>query len=320
MSTIGGVAQAGFAVGLCTYKRPAGLARVIDHVGVAARELGEAPALIVVDNDGSDPAIAALAAERAAAAGLALHFVVETSPGISAARNAVFAKADALGVGFMAMIDDDEWPSPDWLTQLARRQAETGADIVGGPVAPVFPDDAKALEKLARWWSVRPQLLDGKPFVFCTCNFLIDLAAIRQVPRPLFEEEFGLSGGGDTVFFRSLFFAGHTMAWAEEALVYEEVPPSRASLKWMRTRRYRSGNHAVNWEARDSGRLRTLAKTLALTARLPFYPLLGREPEARMTGWLLELDKVRGRWKAHTGALYMEYARPDAAVHEKACR
>lgn len=311
-------ARAGWAVGFCTYKRPQGMARLIDHLGDAVRRLGEPVRLIVVDNDGGDAAVAALAAERADAAGLALQFVVEPRPGISAARNAVFAAADAAGIRLLAMIDDDEWPSPDWLAALAATREETGAHIVGGPVAPVFPDDAavRRLGRYARWWSVGPQLLHGRPFVFCTCNFLIDLAATADMPRPLFDEKFGLSGGGDTVFFRSLFFANHPMAWADDALVHEEVPPSRASMRWMRTRRYRVGNHAANWEARDRGRLRTLAKTVVLTARLAVYPLLGREPEARLVGWLLETEKVRGRWNAHRGSLYVEYGRPG----EKACR
>ena len=309
-----------WAVGLATYKRPDGLARVIDHIGVAAIRLGKTVDLIVVDNDGSDPAIAELAARHATAAGLDLHFIVETTPGIAAARNAVFARADALGVRFMAMIDDDEWPSENWLVALDARRAQTGAHIVGGPVTPVFPASARKLEAIARWWSVQPQTLLGKPFVFCTCNFLIDLGAMHNEPRPLFDPAFGLSGGGDTVFFRGLFFGGHPMAWADAALVYEEVPPSRASLGWMRTRRFRVGNHAATWETRDQGKAKAVAKSIALTMRLAIYPLLGREPEARGVGWLLEFDKVRGRWDAHRGALFMEYARADAPANDKACR
>jgi succinoglycan biosynthesis protein ExoM len=163
-------------------------------------------------------------------------------------------------------------------------------------------------------------LLHGKPFVFCTCNFLIDLGAIRAAPRPLFDPAFGLSGGGDVVFFRGLFFDGHPMAWAESALVYEEVPPSRASLQWMRTRRFRVGNHAGTWETRDRGRLRATLKTIALTVRLAIYPLLMREPEARGVGWLLEMDKVRGRWDAHRGSLFVEYGRSEVPANGKACR
>jgi len=275
--------------------------------------------LIVVDNDGSDPAIAELAARHAANTGLDLHFVVEPTPGIAAARNAIFARADTLGIRFLAMIDDDEWPSPQWLIALGARQVETGAHIVGGPVAPVFPENARQLEAIARWWSVGPQLLQGKQFVFCTCNFLIDLDAIRKHPRPLFDPLFGLSGGGDTVFFRGLFFAGHPMAWADNAGVFEDVPPSRASLSWMRTRRFRVGNHAATWETRDQGRIRAIAKSLGLTARLVIYPLLNREAEARWLGWLLEFEKIRGRWNAHQGMLFMEYARSDTSPLAKSC-
>ncbi len=309
-----------WAVGLATYKRPEGLARVIDHIGKAVQRLGLPMDLIVADNDGSDPAIATLAREHAERAGLPLHFVVEPTPGIAAARNAIFDRAGAIGTRFLAMLDDDEWPADDWLLALEACRAQTGAHVVGGPVSPVFPANRQSLQSIARWWSVQPQMLEGKPFVFCTCNFLIDLDAIRAAPRPLFDPAFGLSGGGDTVFFRGLFFAGHPMAWAETALVYEEVPPSRASLHWMRTRRFRVGNHAATWETRDRGRARATLKTAALTIRLAIYPVLRREPEAWGVGWLLEMDKVRGRWDAHRGALFVEYGRPEAPANEKACR
>ncbi len=309
-----------WAVGLATYRRPSGLARVIDGIGRAAQQLGRPVELIVVDNDGTDQAIAALAVDHANAAGLPLHFLIESTPGIAAARNAVFAQADALGVRFMAMIDDDECPDAQWLVALDACREQTGAHVVGGPVMPEFPEGREDLQRIARWWSVQPQQLHGKPFVFCTCNFLIDMAAIADVPRPLFDPKFGLSGGGDTVFFRGLFFRGHPMAWADHALVFEDVPPDRASLGWMRTRRFRVGNHAATWEARDQGKAKAMAKTIGLTLRLAIYPLLGREPEARGVGWLLEFDKVRGRWNAHRGALFMEYARDDAPANEKACR
>ena len=297
------------AIGIATYRRPAGLARAIDHVAAAVAHAGGTATLIVVDNDGADPAVAETAARHAAAGGLSLDFSVEQRPGIAAARNAIFARADCLGVRWLAMLDDDEWPLPGWLSALEARMDDTGAAVVGGPVMPVFPAAAARLQRIARFWSVQPQMLDGRPFVFCTCNFLVDLDAIRDHPRPLFDDRFGLSGGGDTVFFRSLFNAGHAMAWARDAVMEEDVPPSRASVAWMRTRRFRVGNHAVNWETRDHGWLRPLLKTCALSLRLAIYPLLGREPEAWAWGWVFELDKVMGRWNAHRGRLFMEYAR-----------
>lgn len=311
------------AIGFCTYRRPVGLARALEHIGGTVASLGRAVAVIVVDNDGADPQIAQIVAQQSQVQGLEVHYVIESTPGISAARNAVFARADALGVRHLAMLDDDEWPAPGWLPALLRRQAETQAVVVGGPVEPVFPEAAADMRRYARLWAVEPQLLDGKPFVFCTCNFLIDLSAIKDVQRPLFESELGLSGSEDTVFFRSLFYRGFAMAWASDALLYEEVTSERATLTWLRRRRFAAGNHAVGWEARDRGRLRTFLKTLGMTGRLLIYPALGREHEAPLIGWLLQWERVRGRYAAHSGKQFQGYARPVVAAGSprlKSCR
>jgi succinoglycan biosynthesis protein ExoM len=294
---------AGLAIGACTYKRRSSLIRLLEHIAVALKGVSGGAVVIIVDNDGHDPAVEVGVTEFAQRFGITARYIVETQPGISAARNAVFAEADRLGVRFVAMIDDDEWPSPHWLSALLAKQAASSAVVVGGPVSPVFPDSAVQLRQYARYWSVEKQLLNGKPFVFCTCNFLIDLQPLQSTPRPLFDEAFGLSGGGDTVFFRGLFFAGHAMAWADDALVYEEVPESRASFK----------------ESMGGQGLRSFVKTLGLTARLLIYPLFRREPESPFVGWLLEFDKVRGRYASHFGDVFVEYARPQDPG-EKACR
>ena len=62
-----------------------------------------------------------------------VRYLVESRRGISLARNrrldAVPADAD-----FIAMIDDDERPEPDWLEELLLAQAATAADGVEGRV------------------------------------------------------------------------------------------------------------------------------------------------------------------------------------------
>ena len=306
-------------VGVCTYKRRASLERLLNHVAISAHHSSYKITIIVVDNDGSDPEVEKTIRQFTIRSGVTTRYRIEVAPGISAARNAVFEEAHIIGAQLMAMIDDDEWPPANWLTALLRTQAATNAVVVGAPVHPVFPTDAQGLQKYARYWSVEKQFLNGKPFVFCTCNFLIDLRAIANESRPLFDDAFGLSGGGDTVFFRKLFFAGHAMAWAESAWIFEEVPPSRAAFSWLRTRRFRVGNHAVRWESLDGGAIRSFAKTVGLTMRLLIYPVLRREPESPWVGWLLEFDKVRGRWASHAGEMFVEYARP-VALGEKSCR
>ena len=305
---------------------PAGTARAaptLHQVAQAAVAWGAPAQVIVVDNDGTDPAVGAAVAALARDLGLAIHYEIEATPGISAARNAVFAAAQRLGVAWLAMLDDDEWPHRDWLVELMRTQSDTGAVVVGGPVRPQFAPAAQRLQRYARYWSVEPQLLHGKPFVFCTCNFLVDLRAIAGEPRPLFDPDFAVSGGEDVVFFRKLFARGHAMAWSARALVFEEVPAQRSTLAWMRRRRYGVGFNGVRWEGL-TGRVRAALKTLALTARLPVYPLLRREPESVWVGWMLEADKLRGRYAAHLGATLRQYAAaPDAGDPRsagKSCR
>lgn len=291
-------------VAVCTYRRPDGLARLL----AALPQGAPGATVLVVDNDGADPRVAA-AVERARADGLDVRLAVEPRPGIAAARNRAFAEAAAAGVGVLALIDDDEWPAPGWLAALLRRRAETGAPVVGGMVRPVFPLAAARLAPYARFWSVLPQMRDGRPFVHATSNVLVDLACLDGVPRPLFDEAYGLTGGGDVVFFAGLFARGTAMAWAEDALAFEAVPPGRATWAWIAARRFRVGNHMVLEEALRAGRLRPALKTLGLCLRLAVYPLLGREPEARLAGWRLEAAKVRGRIAAHRGRQVVEYAR-----------
>jgi succinoglycan biosynthesis protein ExoM len=311
-------------VAIATYRRPQGLARLLTALGETTRAGTVRPRVVVVDNDGTDPEIEAVVARVAARQELDIHLVVETHPGISAARNRAFAEAEALGVRLLAMLDDDEWPAPGWLDAMVERCVATAAGVVSGLVRPVFGPHQQHLAPYRRFWSVLPQEREGKPFVYGTSNLLVDLAAIAHVDRPLFEERYGLSGGGDLIFCSRLFDLGVPMAWAEDAVAFEEVPANRASWAWIRQRRFRVGNHMVMDEAaRRSGR-HALLKTFGLCARLPIYPLLGREPEARLAGWDLELQKIRGRFAAHFGRHFFEYARDGVglrpALGERASR
>lgn len=292
-------------VAICTWRRPAGLARLLAALPAAMEGLAVAPVVLVVDNDGADPRVM----EAVADAPFEVRLAVQRAPGISSARNRAFAAAAAAGVTTLALIDDDEWPEPGWLAALLARRDATGAAVVGGVVLPAFPADRAELARFRRFWSVLPQERAGRPFVHATSNVLVELAALRRLPRPLFDPGHGLSGGGDTVFFSRLFDRGVAMAWATDAVVREEVPPARASLAWLARRRRRVGNHMVMDEELRHGRLRPMLKTAGLLARLPAYPLLGREPEAPLLGWRMEAAKLRGRLAAHRGLRSYEYAR-----------
>ena len=264
--------------------------------------------------------MAEIVARAAGPANVDIRLFVEPHPGISAARNRAFAEAEAAGVALLAMLDDDEWPRAGWLAALLERRRETGAVAVSGIVEPRFPEGARGLERYREFWSVLPQQRDGKPFIHATSNVLIDLEAIRDVPRPLFDDAYGLSGGGDLVFFSRLFDLGKPMAWTERAVALEEVPQARASWDWLRRRRFRVGNHMVMDEELRLGRLRPMLKTAGLAVRFAVYPLLGREPRARLAGWRMEAVKLRGRIAAHLGLRAFEYTRDGGGLRTAVAR
>ena len=108
------------AVCICTCDRATLLARVL--AAVERIELHDLPAenvlLIVVDNraDGRRGRCACACSRKLP---IALRFIEEPAPGISFARNRATAEACDWGADFVAFLDDDDVPRPDWLWQLA---------------------------------------------------------------------------------------------------------------------------------------------------------------------------------------------------------
>lgn len=297
------------AVCICTWMRPQQLGRLLKSL--ASMERPDSTLFVIVDNDGNDPEVGRCVSAFRALCGNTVEYVVEPAPGLSAARNAAIAAARDHGAEAVAMLDDDEWASPDWLAQLLETRRSTGASIVGGPVQPVFPDSSAIRPSVKALWSVPQGRLHGKPYVYCTCNCLFDLDAIANLGAAPFDDQFAFTGGEDAVFFRRLFFAGVSMAWSERAILFEEYTPERASHAWLRRRWYRQGNVGPECEraAPDPKGLPPLLKSLLLAVRLPFYPLVNRRVFAVPFLWLLESERVRGRFARHLGFVFQEYAR-----------
>jgi succinoglycan biosynthesis protein ExoM len=297
------------AVCVCTYRRPAQLARLLESLASMTRP--PATIFVVVDNDGGDPEVERLVARFRNASGAQVEYVLEPEPGISAARNTAFVTARSLGTAAIAMIDDDESATSDWLMKLLETRFATGAAVIGGPVQPVFPVQHHQLLKYERLWSVEKGWLDGRLYVSCTCNCLIDLSAAAALGDKPFPIDFGLTGGEDAVFFRRLHYAGVCMAWSEKAVVFEHVPEDRANIAWIRRRWYRQGNVAVRCEraVRAPRATPPLLKSVLLCLRLLIFPLANRAVLGCGLLWLLEAERIRGRLAAHLGACYQEYGR-----------
>jgi succinoglycan biosynthesis protein ExoM len=267
---------------VCTFRREtvsdliASLARMELPAGAAIR-------VIVADNDDTPSA-----RERVEAAfgahkldGVYLHAPARN---ISIARNACLDRATAPLVAF---VDDDETVRPDWLTRLLAHQHQTQAAVVFGRVAAVYPAAAPAWLAAADLHSTEVQFRDGAIDGGYTCNVLMRREAIGA---HRFNPAFGRSGGEDTTFFAELQRAGAVMAYAPDAVVEEPVTPGRASLKWLQTRAFRSGQtYGLLRLAKGDSRLKvaalSLAKITVYLAKMGFTfwsPVLWRKASVRV--------------------------------------
>lgn len=223
------------AICIATFRRPEGLRAAL--AGIAGQKgLGEAEVTIcVVDNDLAEAG--RFVVMDVDVGSIPVEYEPEPLPGISYVRNRLIRLAG--DCDFIAFIDDDEVPAPDWLATLLKVQGDTGADFVAGPVLSAF-------ETAAPSWILEPftrrRRPTGTPVVEVGAgNVLIRRAALGGLDE-LFIPELGITGGEDAEFFARLSKLGRRGVWADEATAVESVPPSRVRLRWVLARAYRKGS------------------------------------------------------------------------------
>ena len=227
-------------VSICiiTYQRPEGLKQLIDSLNRLEFKQIEPPQIevIVIDND-----VAGSACEFCEHESFKWSLIceMESQRGISYARNHAFFCASKQA-DFIVTIDDDEVPDPQWLEQLLMVQQKYDADVVAGPVFTLFPD------KDVPNWIQQGQFFDLTRYptghliqVAFTNNSLVRSEILRKLGKP-FDERFALTGGEDSHLFMRLYQAGAKMVWADEAIVYESIPKTRTTKKYILERGYRS--------------------------------------------------------------------------------
>jgi succinoglycan biosynthesis protein ExoM len=231
------------AVCICTYARPDGIRRVLEamvEAVPASHAFGGIPVrVVIVDNDAAGPS-RDFVRELSEVAPWPIDYVVEPRRGIPQARNAAVAAARTHGA-WVAFLDDDETPLPGWLDELLAVQAAADADVVAGPVLPVFDEPPPAWILNGRFFD-RPRHSTGQPVLFAATNNVLVAPWVLDLAEPTFDESLALSGGEDTILFRSARLAGMLMVWADEAVVLEHVPRSRVRLPWLLRREYRRGS------------------------------------------------------------------------------
>ncbi len=231
-----------------TFRRPDWLERTIRSV--VAQETSFGFAVVVVDNDGADPAGAARARTLLAGSGVPHQVLVEAQQGNCHAINRAFTAALAAypQAEFLLMIDDDEEAMPGWLAAIVGLARREEADVVGGPVNRRFevaPAGAAARHPLfvSIDGTTRPvDQLHGSG------NCLMRRGVFARLPLPPFDVRFNFLGGGDMEFFTRCRLAGFKTWWCEEAEIHEFVPAERITARFLMKRSIRTGsiNYAID--------------------------------------------------------------------------
>ena len=299
-------------VAIPTFRRPRSLARLL-----AALEKIETEAkvtVVVADND----------AERHAGYDLCLTLrdrgyrwtldpVIAAERGISHARNALVERALSYrGAGFVAMLDDDEWPSPQWLDQFLRVQRETQADALQGSILFEFASAPKSWAAGFDGLSSIRRPTGPQPMLEGAGNLLLTRSCLERLERPWFDPAFALTGGEDRDFFERLVRAGNRLAWADEATAFTVVPASRTSLRWTLVRAYRIGNTEMRIFQKHRPQFRATVReytkiALALLLTPVLLVILAAVPN-RAADALRRFFRNVGKISALMGRRYNEYA------------
>jgi succinoglycan biosynthesis protein ExoM len=221
-----------------TFRREAYLSPLFLAVAAERASVTVAVDLVLVDNSPE-----ASAREIAATAPDFVRYVHEPRTGVAQARNRGVAEATGSHVIFL---DDDETPASGWLAAFAAA-ARRGAKAAFGAVEPVFEaaPPVPLLAPLTRVFSRRLPAPAGSEVQHLRAylgsgNSMFAKTTLALVDPP-FDPAFD-KGGEDVWLFRHLAEDHHIpMLWCPEALVREIVPASRATLAFLRARRFSDG-------------------------------------------------------------------------------
>jgi len=225
--------------------------------------------VVVVDND-VDASGREIVLRLRTELDLDITYEIEPERTIPAVRNHALRLARG---NYIGIIDDDEFPAPDWLLRMYEGIRTFAVDGALGPVYPFFATPPPA-------WLVKSGLCELPSYRTGT---LLHWSQTRTgnvlLKKDVFDKH-GLSfdprfrtGGSDQEFFRQAMARGCRFVAIEEAPVYEVVPPVRWTRKYWIKRALVNGFNAKKYAAAGMTRTRQIALALKSVLAVPAYAL-----------------------------------------------
>lgn len=156
--------------------------------------------------------------------------------GLSNVRNELLNKAFQLAPDFIIFIDDDEYVTYHWLDGLFNVMINNHADAVRGPVIAKLRNGVK--REIAVLFDRKDYPNNSRLSIWTTGNLMLRATSLLTY-QIWFDQRFNETGSEDYYFGLQMEKRGASLFWAADAVVYEDIPEKRSTLKWVIRRTFR---------------------------------------------------------------------------------
>ncbi|AHB49931.1 hypothetical protein W911_04400 [Hyphomicrobium nitrativorans NL23] len=262
------------------------IAALLDRIREEAERVsGYARVGVVLVDDDPEKSAEAAAKRDASGFDLGVRYIPAGSRNIAIARNLAISGGIEMA-RLIALIDDDCLPGEGWLSELLKVHEIGDAEMVTGVCIDRFPEEAPS------WVHQGPYFdppLEGEDGEFVTEGYMKNMLLVADAIRSTgiqFDPDFGRTGGEDAMFMIQARKLGFRNRRASRAVVYEQVPAQRLTLKYQLRRRFWYGNTESLTTVASGGatRLRALLRggrmIAAASTLVPMRLARGQPPEA----------------------------------------
>ena len=276
---------------VCTRQRPNMLRKLIDSYTQLNVPNEATVSLEVIENDNAQHCKAIVEQFSANS----VHYHHEPRLGIPFARNRSVQAAIDKNADYLAFVDDDEWFTESWLTELwTYASSQPQGTVIQGSVVSVLPEGTP--EYFLPFFQ-RKELETGSELHMCRTNNVLVPVSVFKEHQLKFDESRPFAGGTDSKLFREAKALGVPLIYCAEAVVFENVPLERLSYRWLSKRYFRVGltmGEHLDIGSQSARVLHTIKKTAAFlkySLKSTLYLALQKK-QKHLKSWLKGCQKL----------------------------
>jgi glycosyltransferase involved in cell wall biosynthesis len=287
-----------------TYNRSKLLRQALQSVALQRVPKGRHVECLVIDNNSTDDTLHVVEGLAASQFPMPLRYVVEKRQGLNHARNAGLRESSGVWTIFL---DDDMLVDAGWLEAFFSSHSDVDADLVTGPVDPLFEGPVpnwcgpRLLESVTSSYSQRGntprKLVAAERHDIPGCNFAVRTELGRTIGG--FHLELDRAGekmlaGGDTEFAMRVAQANGTAIYVPGCTVQHLVSMKKTSRSGLRARWRGLGAtekriRELHSLPRNLPKFRARVRSLRYRLRAVWLRVLG-DPESFR--WRLEAERL----------------------------